>query len=405
MEINLTRAQSRVFNAPVRFKLVVAGRRFGKTFLSICELLRAGLSKPDQLSFYVAPSYRMAKQIAWRDLKRMIPLPWVAKINESDLAITFTNGSVVALRGADNYDSLRGVGLNFLILDEYASMHADAWGEVLRPALADKGGSALFIGTPYGYNHFYDLWHKAHETPGWKAWQFTTAEGGNVSAAELEAARQELDERTYKQEFLANFETLGGRVYQNFERGEHVLDVADTGGTLLIGIDFNVNPMSAVVGTKAGDQLHIFDEIEIPNGNTELMAAEIKARYPKRSIHTYPDPSGKARKTSAPVGQTDFAILKKAGFRVIAPDAAPAVVDRVNEVNALFRNAAGVKRLFIHPRCRKLIKCLDGLTYKEGTSQPNKELGLDHMVDAMAYLVHSEFPIVRRISESTEFLI
>jgi hypothetical protein len=387
--------------------VVCAGRRFGKTFLALVIMLFA-VCRPEARGltiWYVAPTYRQAKEIAWKLLKRLIPPGWTQKINETDLSIEFKNGCVVALRGADNHDSLRGVGLDGLVLDEFADMGPDAWFEVLRPALADKNGWALFIGTPKGYNHFHEMWTKAHDASGWEAFQFTTADGGNVSSEELASAQAEMDERTFRQEFKASFESLAGRVYQAFERSIHVRsDLVDVPSLpLLIGMDFNVNPMSAILSVMMGGQLHTFGEIEIPNGNTELMVAEIRRRYPQRAIQVYPDPSGQARKTSAPVGQTDFSLIKGSGMRIIAPHQAPLVVDRVNEVNAVFRNAAGEVRAFVHPSCKVLIRGMEGLTWKEGTSAPDKSLGLDHMTDAFGYLVHSEFPLIKRTATSKEF--
>ncbi len=126
---------------------------------------------------------------------------WAAKPNESDLRIDLISGGSIALRGADNYDALRGDGLDFIVLDEYASMAPQAWSEVLRPALSDRRGRALFIGTPKGFNHFYDLFQNAGSQPDWAAFQFTTEQGGNVAREELEGAARELDERTYPRSF------------------------------------------------------------------------------------------------------------------------------------------------------------------------------------------------------------
>jgi hypothetical protein len=176
-------------------------------------------------------------------------------------------------------------------------------------------------------------------------------------------------------------------------------DIKDTGAELLVGVDFNIVPMSAVIGVKAGNQLHIIDEITIQNGNTELISEAIQRKFPARRVQVYPDPSGKARKTSSPVGQTDFSILAAHGFRVLSGNAAPLVVDRCNEVNAMLKNAAGDRRLIVHSRCKQLIKCLDGLTFKEGTSQPDKDMGLDHLPDALGYLVHYEYPISQRMNK------
>lgn len=395
--LELSGPQWEVIDHPARFRVVCAGRRFGKTFLAITYLLEQA-KRTDTMNWYVAPTYRQAKQIAWKMLKRLCPRSWVTNYNETDLTVHLVNGSEVSLRGADNPDSLRGVSLNSAVLDEYADMDAAVWPEVIRPALADRQGSAMFIGTPKGYNHFHGLWSDAHTRDGWRAWSFTTADGGNVPPEEVEAARAELDERTFRQEFMASFETLAGRCYQNFERAQNVReDIRDIPEMPLhVGMDFNVNPMSACISVAPAGQLHTFDEIEIPNGNTELMVTELKRRFPGRQVIVYPDPSGNARKTSAPVGQTDFSLIKAAGFRLVADPKADPVVDRINEVNAAFRTAAGSVRAFVHPRCKTLIRGLEGLTWKEGTSAPDKSLGLDHMPDAYGYKIHHLFPLISR---------
>lgn len=392
----LSGPQWEVYSAPERFRVLIAGRRFGKTHLACVELLTRAAAKQNALCWYVAPTYRMAKEIAWRQLKSMVPPPWRAASNETDLSIALVNGSTIALKGADNPDSLRGVGLDFLVKDEFAYIYAAAWTDVLRPTLADRGGGALFISTPAGHNWAYDLYLRGlSDEPNWGAWQFTTLEGGRVPPEEVEEARRTLDHRIFRQEFEASFETLQGRVYSNFGRDLHIdPDVRDTGAEILVGMDFNVNPMSAVIAVRAADECHILDAWELPVSNTEEMAAEIRRRYPDRRVIVCPDPSGKARKTSAPVGQTDFTILQRHGFTVRAPSKAPAVVDRINNTQAMLRNAEGRERIRIHPRAQALIRAWDGLTYKEGTSQPDKTLGLDHICDAADYLLWQEFNVM-----------
>jgi hypothetical protein len=197
-----------------------------------------------------------------------------------------------------------------------------------------------------------------------------------------------------------------GRVYSSFKNkpfpaGNIDESVADTGAELLVGMDFNVNPMSAVVAVRVADECHVLAALEVPTSNTEEMAAELKLRYPKRRIIVCPDPSGRARKTSAPVGQTDFTILERAGFEVRAPNAAPLVVDRENNANAMYYEiATGRRRARIHPGDRNhpggkaLITALSNLTFKEGTSQPDKKSGFDHMCDAFDYLLWSEFNVL-----------
>lgn len=412
-----------------RFRVVVAGRRFGKTTLALTELIGTASRFDECEVWYIAPTYRQAKQIAWKMLKRMLPKGARKAMNESELSITLRNGSIVALKGADNADSLRGVGLRAAVLDEYASMNPEVWEEAIRPALADHQGWALFIGTPKGFNHFYDMFMKGNDPSlgVWESWQFTTEQGGNVLPEELEQARAEMDPRIYKQEFQASFENMQGRVYYNFDRAVHISEVEDSGGVLLVGMDFNVNPMSAVIATRHGDELHVWDEVELPNSNTQEMTDHIIAKWGKRgptpdetrkmaataaiippksvfnrTIQVYPDPSGRSRKTSANLGETDFTILQRAGFKVVAPHAAPPVNDGINTVNAMLRTADGRVRVYIHPRCKRLIKCLDGLTFKDGTKLPDKSSGLDHLPDALRYLIMSEFPVLQARATSQE---
>jgi hypothetical protein len=208
MKVVLKRPQGEVFGCAERFRVLVAGRRFGKPNLALVELCRAAWGE-GRVAWYVTTTCREAKRIAWKPLKEMTRPYWAGKPNETDLRIELTCGGTICLRGAENYDSLRGDGLDFLVLDEYASIAPEAWTEVLRPALADKQGRALFIGTPQGHNHFHELVERAATLPDWKAFHYTTAQGGNVTPQELESAAQELDERVYRQEFEASFETLG----------------------------------------------------------------------------------------------------------------------------------------------------------------------------------------------------
>uniref|UniRef100_A0A6M3XQ49 Putative terminase n=1 Tax=viral metagenome TaxID=1070528 RepID=A0A6M3XQ49_9ZZZZ len=166
-----------------------------------------------------------------------------------------------------------------------------------------------------------------------------------------------------------------------------------------VGMDFNVNPMSAVICRKVADQLHQFDEIEIEDSGTEEMCQEIERRYPGSVINVCPDPSGKARKTSAVVGRTDFTIISgpkaKGGheFKLYAPAAAPPRADRYNNINVLCGESGYAPRYFVHPRCKRTIKCLLRYSYKPNTSIPEDNAGLDHMPAALGYLVSWLFPV------------
>ena len=394
--MHLTLPQSEIYLADTRFRVVVAGRRFGKTFLSSIELVTNAIKGKDRHCWYVAPTYKAAKEIAWDMLIASVPREYIRKTNETSLTIELINGSTISLKGAEKPDNLRGRSLDFVVLDEFADMRPEAWFEVLRPSLSDRQGSALFIGTPKGRNHFYDLWTRgADKEPGWSSYQFTTIDGGNVSESEIEQAKRDLDERTFNQEYQAQFVNYSGIIYYNFSRQESVRKVDEVSDILHIGMDFNLDPMSAVVATKDGDTLHIFDEIVIYGSNTDEICDEIHTRYPDKRFIVYPDPASRQRKTSAG-GRTDLSILQNAGFTVKVRNSHTSIRDRINAVNSRLKSTDGVRHVYIDPKCKQVIQSLERQVYKEGTSQPDKDSGFDHMNDALGYLIDFLYPIKRQ---------
>jgi hypothetical protein len=403
IELALRSQHGQVFRCEKRFIVLVAGRRWGKTTLALWWLIHHAAGKDNQICYYVAPTCRQAKRIAWRKLKQLVGPDLVLATREDELELELKNGSIIQLHGTSHADSLRGTGIDAIVLDEYALMGPEVWEAVVRPMLSDRKGRALFIGTPAGHNAFYDLYLAAEAKNGWERFHFPTHLGGYVSREELDAIRCETDARLFRQEYEASFEILQGRVYDAFCRDSNVTDLAVIpGAPLLIGMDFNINPMSAIIAQKAGDQCHVIDEILLPNSNTQEMMKEINRRYPSRNGFVHPDPSGSARKTSAPVGQNDFALIREAGWRVNAPQFGP-VVDRITNVNAMLCNANGQRRLLIDRKCRHLIRGLDTLTYKRETKIPDKSGGQDHITDALGYLIIAAFPIVHsvvRVQES-----
>jgi hypothetical protein len=394
--MRLTKPQSSIYQDDNRFRVVVAGRRFGKTFLSTVELLTQAIKGEERNCWYVAPTYKAAKEIAWDMLIGTVPREYIRKTNETALTLDLINGSTISLKGAEKPDNLRGRSLDFVVLDEFADMRPEAWYEVIRASLSDRMGSALFIGTPKGRNHFYDLWTKgADGADGWHSFQYTTIEGGNVEETEIEQAKRDLDERTFDQEYNAKFVNYQGIIYYNFNREESVQRSQDDGSLLHVGMDFNLDPMSAVLAIRDGSTLKIVDEIVIYGSNTDEMVDELKTRYPNRQICIYPDPAARQRKTSAG-GRTDLSILQNAGFAVKVRERHSAIRDRINSVNARLKSADGQRHLVIDPKCKQVIKSLERQTYKEGTSQPDKDSGFDHMNDALGYLIDFLYPIKRQ---------
>lgn len=200
-----------------RFKAIVCHRRFGKTVMAINETIDQALrftKYPDGRFAYIAPTYKQAKRVAWDYVKHYTyKLPDIKK-NESELSIDLSNGARIYLVGADNIDSLRGIYLDGCICDEFGLFKPSAWGEVIRPALADRQGWAIFIGTPAGKNHFYDICQRAKELDNWSYHEYKASETGYVDIEELEQAKKEMTEDEYNQEFECSFEaSVRGSVY------------------------------------------------------------------------------------------------------------------------------------------------------------------------------------------------
>ena len=404
----LTSAQDEIMRSKARFKVVVAGRRFGKSFLSMSLMGRVA-RHPESNVWYVTTTYSAAKTIMWQPLKdKLRKIKWSQSFHEVAMQAHLVNGSVISLKGTNNPDSLRGIGLDYLVIDEAAYIDERVWTEVLRPTLSDRRGGAIFISSPTGRNWFYDMYQYAQsgEDPDWESWQFTTLQGGNVPPDEIESAKRDLDARTFEQEYEAQFVTYSGLVYYGFDFQENVIECPyDPELPVLIGMDFNIDPMTATVFQYDEDMevLYIVDEIEIYGSNTDEMAEEILCRYPEQSITVYPDPACVQTRTSAG-GRTDLSILQSYGFKCKFKRKHPFVRDRINAVNSRFCSAEGDRRLFVHKGCKKVIQALERHSYKQGTNLPEKggEKDYSHMTDSIGYLVDYVFPIQRQEMSTTK---
>ena len=405
MNITLTKPQHKVSSSNKRFRVLVSGRRFGKTYLCITEMMKYA-TQINKKIWYVAPTFKMAKEIVWSNLKDMLSqFNWIDTINESNMTITIKKtGSKISLKGCDNYDGLRGVGLDFLILDEFADIEEKAWTEVLRASVSDTEGDVLMCGSPKGYGNWsYRMYLKGQQgDTEWDSFQFTTLQGGMVTEEEIEQAKQDIDIRTFRQEFEGTFENYAGAVYYNFHPVDNVVKrQIDWTKPLHIGMDFNVDPMSACVGQIEKDKVYFVDEIIIYGSNTDEMVQEIRDRYgTKMQIFIYPDPASKQRKTSAG-GRTDLSILQNAGFKVKVKHKHPAIRDRVNAVNSRLKDSKGERHIFVSQSCKTLIKGLQRQIYKENTNIPDKEDGFDHMNDALGYMIDYLKPLTTQANFSS----
>lgn len=372
------------------------------SFLSMSMMARVARYPYSQV-WYVTTTYSAAKNIMWNALKEKLQkVGWAKRFHEVALQATLVNGSVISLKGAANSDALRGVGLDYLVMDEAAYVEEEVWKEVLRPTLSDRGGGALFISSPSGRNWFYDLWEigQSGEDEDWESWQFTTLEGGNVPPEEIESARRNLDARTFEQEYEARFVTYTGLVYYSFDYDESVVDHSyDSDLPVLIGMDFNIDPMTATVFQQDpyDGTLFIVDEIEIYGSNTDEMAEEILARYPQNQVTIYPDPACVQSRTSAG-GRTDLSILQSYGFKCKFRRKHPLVRDRINAVNSRLCSSDGSRNLLVHKNCKRVINALGKHSYKKGTNLPEKggDSDYSHMTDSIGYLVEYLYPMDRQ---------
>lgn len=217
VDIKLHSAQMKIFQDKHRFKICCCGRRMGKTHLAAVTMMTIGLQKKGGVGWAVAPKYSQT-MIFWRKFKEIIPPEYIMNIKEGDKCIILKNGFSIWMKSGDSPDSLRGEGLDFVVLDEYATMKEEVWTEAIRPALADKKGSAMFIGTPAGKNHFYKLAQQAmsKDFKDYVYFHFTSYANDFIDPAELRELQYTLPELVYKQEILAEFIETGGVVFSNF---------------------------------------------------------------------------------------------------------------------------------------------------------------------------------------------
>lgn len=288
--------QLEVLKSDARFKVVVCGRRFGKTLLAIITILSAALDRPDGLYWYIAPTYRQAKNIAWRLLMSRInlfPKWWrdKCKTEKNTLTIELPNHSIIELKGAQDPDSLVGSGLDGVVLDEYAMDAygtAPVWKEAIRPALSDKQGWAIFISSPRGYNHFFELYDYAqsHEAEDWQAWKMPTSKNPYIPKKELRTARAEIGADLFSQEYEAEFMKRSGLVYKEFSREVHVIDPFEpkdipSQWTLEIGLDFGASHPTAaifVMFDHVADIAYVVDEHYESEWTTERHVAAISTK-------------------------------------------------------------------------------------------------------------------------------
>ena len=421
--------QQRLWQFPARFNVNPAGRRSGKTALAKRKLVdRAmkGTRFEDARFFAAAPTRDQAKRIYWDDLKRFTPRWFQARPpSESELTIYGVNGSIIQVLGMDKPERIEGTPWDGGILDEFGNMKKETWGEHVRPALSDRNGWCDLIGVPEGRNHYYDIAKEAQSNQSGEWDYFWWKSADILPASEIEAAKQDLDELTYLQEYEASFISFEGRAYYQYDERTHNARISyDPKQPLIFTFDFNVAPGTAgVIQEKQVSDLNtgvqlvgetvtgIIGEVFIPrNSNTPLVCNRLIKDWGNHEgrILCYGDATGGAT-GSAKLAGSDWDLIKQIlrnhyGDRVDFKYARsnPSERDRVNAVNSRLRTMNGKIRLMIDPsKAPHVVKDFEGVQcVKGGSGEIDKKANpeLSHLSDGIGYYIWKEFP-VRKVED------
>jgi hypothetical protein len=448
MDIELFPGQSEIFSdlfveRSVIHATAVCCRGFGKSHLgataaiqACSELWNMPAHVPNKLVAIIAPTYDQVIEIYYDMLIYQLGLENYAIRPSKDTGkIPLPNNTLLRLMSFEVVNRLRGKGLYFVVNDETRDWtknggFQDAWESVLEPCIstrwgpkksvelgAPSQGRSLTITTPKGYDYTYTQYNKPENDKRYKSYHYDYKDAPMLDPAEIELLRHDMDPVKFGREYLASFAESGNSVFYCFDRKTHVKPLPYfergnhevPGEDVHIGIDFNVAIQASSAFAVRGKVVHYLDEFK-GSADTETLAVAIKAKYwpnynnPQSpeyrkkicKIFVYPDPAGRARKTSSPVGTTDFTILESHGFTVLAKQAHPPIVDSVACVNRLLKTAAGDVSMYIDPKCKGLIESLERTAWVDNNSDTamiDKSKGVEHFSDGVRYPMHYLFPI------------
>lgn len=379
-------AQKAIARDTHRFRVVNCGRRFGKTTLAIYEMLGKAVSKSGVRIAYISPTFQQSRDIAWAELTQLTR-PVASKVNESRLEVTLKTvdggESHIALRGWEAIETLRGQRYDLIVIDEIASMRNFwmNWQEVIRPTLTDTKGEGLFISTPKGFNHFYDLYNLENTDDEFKSFHFSTYDNPHIPREEIDKAREQVTEDRFAQEYLADFRKTEGLVYKEFDREEHLIREADFDEDeyniveTIGGADpgFRHNAVVLTIKKSGGGKYYVTNEW-VKTGKTDAEIADYVAAC--KHDKDFPDPENQ--------GFIEELIRRKVNVRDVVKGRG-SVVNGINVVRELFKT----KKLYIiKERCPSLIWGLETYSYDEQKNTHNDENPKkegDDEVDALRY--------------------
>jgi PBSX family phage terminase large subunit len=388
--VELTPAQAKIAIDSHRYRVLCCGRRFGKTTLAIDQMMARAVSKRGRIA-YIAPTFQQARDIAWEQLKRLCSSASLS-INESRLEIRLPTQtheeSLIVLRGWEAVETLRGQQFDLIVVDEVASMrNFDLhWEEVIRPTLTDTKGECIFISTPKGFNHFYDLFGKEHKDNEYKSFHFSTYDNPHIPVSEIDKAKQELTEDRFSQEYLADFRKTQGLVYKEFDREEHLFEEEGFEGEDFVcvktfgGVDFGfTNPCAVYTIKKDKDANYWITDEWYETKKTDAQIADYVSAL--KWNECYPDPES--------ASGIEELKRRKVNVRDVIKNK-DSVRNGINAVRELFK----ANRLFIHTSCTSLIWELETYSYPDKKPDHNEEekpiKENDHACDAIRYALSME---------------
>ncbi len=405
--------QAEFHNAKTRYRVACFGRQAGKSTACLNDLTYRAWNNPGTTYWYVSPTYDQAKV----QYRRLVSMLWpiqeiMLKKNQTELRIKFVNQSQIRFVSGETGQRLRGETLHGAVIDEVRDQHRDLWPQVIRPMLTTTTGWAAFVSTPSGHDHFYDLAERAQVDKDWTFLSAPSTCNPLFTEDELAASKLEMSDSEFRQEIMAEFVDLHrGKAYLSFSKdnlsesnpfcrnGERLSPYLP----VIIGLDFNVNPMHWTLGQKRGDDFYWFDEIHIENTNTQECASELIEKIGRHSpgVIVVGDASGNSRHTSA--SESDYVIicqaLDAAGIRWDnrTPDANPPVKERVNTVNARLRDATGAVHMWLNPKtCPHLKRDFERVSWKAGAEtilDQKTDPTLTHASDSVGYPVVALSPM------------
>lgn len=390
--LTLTPKQRLIDETDARFKIIRAGRKFGKSTIGEYRCIRAA-GKPGSIVWFCGPTYHQAKLIAWKEFKNYIPKEALAKKpNETDLYFTLKNGSEIYVMGSDNPDSLRGPAPNHVVIEEAAMHKPEVWHEVVRPNLTAKCGTADFITTPKGFNWFKDLEdlarkHIAEGAKEWAVFHYTIYDNPHISREEIESARKDCDsEAVWRQEYLAEYESSVGRVFSQFSDERHCRPITLPSGMVEVyrSIDYGMRDDTACLwGYVAGNKLFVYREhLQADTPASTQAEIIINKTSPSERVQCTFISHDSAKQDAEMLGLTVKWHFENAGMRPMRVSSRDKRSSR-----HMVQRLINENRLVIDPvKCPKLRKQLLSYEWKD-TTMEKPEDGHDDAVDSLHYLV------------------